>query len=292
MIEKPSKTFLIRGGVAFGILILIFVFQTNIFQNRFSKKDHVTQKNIESLEELIKKDSNENGIPDWEERFWGLDPLVTSTNGRLHTEIIAERKTILSSQTNAEKLTETDRVARELFMISTIVGGSTDGDLGTIRAVSLEAADAFTQGKGLIDQITIDTMELVPTDKNQIALYMKKLIEVLESKTPTNELEVMALVSENNDMSLLPKLTPITASYKELSRKVISIPVPRVFAEDHLALANSINNMGRGLATFQTIKDDPLIGIIGFYQYNTESDRFSDTVDTILEKINPYFIIE
>lgn len=289
--EKPSKTFLIRGGVALGILALIFVFQSNTFQNIFSKKEKTAEIKVESLEELIKKDSNANGIPDWEERFWGLDPMVASTNGQLHTEIIAQRKTILSSQTNAEDLNESERLARELFIVSTVIGGSTDGNLPAIRAVSEQAADEFTQGKGLIDQITAEDTTRIKTDKQAITTYIVELIKILESKKPTNELEILARVGEEKEMKELAKLTPIIASYQTLATKVASLPVPTALAEEHLILTNSINNMGRGLETFKSIEDDAAMGLIGFYQYSIEEDRFDASLTTIVERANSYFII-
>jgi hypothetical protein len=291
MIEKPSRTFLIRGAIAFCVLIIVFAFQTDVVRNLFSKKEVVSQKNIESLEELIQKDSNANGIPDWEERFWGLDPEVASTNGQPHTTIIAERRTILSSRTNAENLTETDRLARELFISATIVGGSTDGDLGTIRAVSEQAADQFTQGRGLIDEITASQTTRISTNKTTISEYLTTLVRVLESKQSTNELEIIALVSEQKKMEELPKLIPISTSYKSLADRVAKIPVPTALAEEHMILANSINNMGRGLETFQTIKTDTVMGLIGFYQYSAEEERFEQTLDSLIEKSNSYFII-
>lgn len=289
--EKPSKTFLIRGAVALGILVLIFIFQSDMFQNLFSKKENTPEVKIESIEDLIKKDSNANGVPDWEERFWGLDPMVASTNGQLHTEIIAQRKTILSSQTNAEILNETERLARELFIVSTVIGGSTDGNLPAIRAVSEQAADEFTQGKGLIDQITIEDTTRIKTDKQAITTYIVELIKVLESKKPTNELEILARISEEKKMEDLGKLTPIIASYQSLAVKVAALPVPTTLAEEHLILANSINNMGRGLETFKTIESDAAMGLIGFYQYSIEEDRFDTSLTSIVEKANSYFII-
>ena len=291
MIEKPSKTFLIRGAIACAILIVIFVFQTQSVQNLFSKKERASEPTIESLEDLIKKDSNGNGVPDWEERFWGLDPTVISTNGELHTVIIAQRRTTLSSQTNAENLTETERLARELFISATIVGGSTDGNLPAIRAVAEQAADQFTQGKGLIDEIDTEKIKRVPTTKSSIQTYITSLVTALESKPATNELEIIANISEQDNMEELPKLVPISTSYKSLAQKVASLPVPTAFTEEHLTFVNSINNMGRGLETFQIVKTDTAMGLIGFYQYSAEEDRFYEALDGITSKANSYFVI-
>lgn len=291
MIEKPSKTFLIRGGIALTLLIIIFIFQTNIFTNLFSKKETTTQKNIESLEDLIKKDSNNNTIPDWEERFWGLDPLIESTNGRLNAEIIAERRLTLSSDTAPQSLTETERLARELFISATIVGGSTDGDLDAVRTVSERAADQFTEGKGLVDQITIDSITRKQTTKQEVSRYITDLMSALNKKPSTNEIVTMAEISEKKDFSKIKDLTPVINSYTSFSKTIATIPVPTDFAEEHLELINSINNMGRGVETFQNVEKDPLTGIIGLYQYSTEEDRYLETVISIIEKSNSYFLI-
>ncbi|MBY0329001.1 hypothetical protein K2Q02_02830, partial [Patescibacteria group bacterium] len=68
----PSKQFLIRGGIATGIVTLILIVQTEWFLGLFNKKPQQIDPNI-TIGDAIAKDSNGNGIPDWEERRLGQD---------------------------------------------------------------------------------------------------------------------------------------------------------------------------------------------------------------------------
>src|SRR5690348_17285703 len=100
---RPSKQFLIRGGIATGIVALILIVQTDWFRALFNKPPLPPTTSDKTVGEFIAKDSNGNGIADWEEKLWGLDPTALYTNGVPNKQIIEEKKHALGvSDKNAE----------------------------------------------------------------------------------------------------------------------------------------------------------------------------------------------
>jgi len=89
----PSKKFIagvmvitIFIGVIWGIYGIV-----KFFKNRANRKAE-TSANL-TVSDIIQKDGNTNGIPDWEEYLWGLDPYK---NGDSNKEFINNKKKLLS----------------------------------------------------------------------------------------------------------------------------------------------------------------------------------------------------
>ena len=90
--------------------------------------------------EVIQKDSNYNGIADWEEYLWGLDP---TKNGPENKEYISSKKAVLaqsgsiSTPTDDSKaISENEALSREFF--ATIVSLQQTGSLdeNSLKSIS------------------------------------------------------------------------------------------------------------------------------------------------------------
>ena len=98
-----------------------------------------------AIGDLVNKDTDRDGILDWEEPLWGLDPTKTETTpGVPDSSVIKKLKveqgfssnTTEGGQDYTENLTETDKFSRELF--STIASLNQNGvmDRTTIDKIS------------------------------------------------------------------------------------------------------------------------------------------------------------
>lgn len=81
---------------------------------------------------------------------------------------LLQREDLLFLQTQHHNLQKQNVSPVNSFISATIVG-STDGDLDAVRTVSERAADQFTEGKGLVDQITIDSITRKQTTKQEVS---------------------------------------------------------------------------------------------------------------------------
>ncbi len=92
----PSRKFVIRTAtIAILLIVAISVYKITLFiKDKLTKKDPVVM-TIKS--DVIQKDSNNNGIPDWEESLWGLDP---KGDGVSNKEFIMTQKEALAKENN------------------------------------------------------------------------------------------------------------------------------------------------------------------------------------------------
>ena len=227
-LQKPSKRFLIRGGIASGIIAIVLVVQTSWFHDIFSKKskDGVTVSPDTTIGEVVTKDSNNNGIPDWQERLWGLDPSVAFTNGVSNKTIIEEkRKSLQGSSTEPSSLNETDILAQQLYGIATAAGQS---GLSNSGLASLGA----DLGKGIKlkepkNKYSIKDISQTKTTQSSLKSYFNTVSSIVSSYDDSIE-EITLIISaiENEDFSQLPELTKKSIEYKSLSKRLKEIKIP------------------------------------------------------------------
>ena len=109
-------------------VVALFLFKNkDTFTNqneKASEQEGLTYKN-EVLQNLVNKDTDLDGVLDWEEGLWGTDPAKKDTNGDGITDNVeiknlkvAQGKTTETTEDIAN-LTQTDKFSRELF--STVV---------------------------------------------------------------------------------------------------------------------------------------------------------------------------
>src|SRR3989344_1932573 len=118
------------------LVALFFIKNKTVFKNQ-ANQEGLAYGN-ETLESFVNKDTDGDGILDWEENLWGTDPLKKDTNddGTGDDVEVAKMKAAQGMSVNgkinldvesSETLTETDKFSRELF--STIATLSQAGEI-------------------------------------------------------------------------------------------------------------------------------------------------------------------
>lgn len=272
-ITLPSKHFLIRGSIATGIIALVLVAQTSWFQNIFlknSKRGIAVDPNT-TIGDLVVKDSNGNGIPDWQERLWGLDPTVATTNGVSNKTIIEEkRKSLEGSGGQTEPLNETDILAQQLYGVTTALGQS-----GVINNDSLASIGA-NLGKGIDlkqikNQYSIKDIRTVKTTADSLNSYYDSMAKITGSyKDDSAEIDIIVSVLESGDYSMMPELKKKAIDYKALSKSLQIIKVPVGMADYHLTIINGLYGIAESFNYIAEMEDNGINALsgIGVYKYH------------------------
>jgi hypothetical protein len=284
---KPSKSFLVRGGIATGVILLILIFQTNWFTNLFNKKPklQITQNTNETIGGLVAKDTNGNGIPDWEEKLWGLDPAVLYTNGVSNKQIIEQKKKdlgIVDSDKKPEN--ETDLLAKQLFSITTAAGsGSQNTDF---RAIGTDLGKSIKL-KQVTNRYSLKDIKTTKTDTASLQNYYKSISKVTSQyKNETDGIDIIVSALETGDYSLLPKLKETGIIYTKLSKELQSITVPIGVSDYHLALINGFYGIAQSFNYIIEIEDNGVNALAGIAIYKT----YSEKIDQASIDLNDYFI--
>lgn len=291
---KPSKKFLIRGGIATGILALILIVQTPWFLSLFSgKKSKNLVVNNSTIGEIVGKDSNSNGIADWEEKLWGLDPNVTTTNGVSNKSIIeAKRRSLQSENISNNELNETDRLARELFGFTTAIGSEGSIDKSSLNAMASKLGQENV-APDTVPTYTIKNLVINPTNRKNLTTYQQSISASLKKyETEVPEIDTFIRSIETGDYSNLESFDLTILFYKNLSKQLIKIPAPVGVAQFHLDIVNSLVGLSNGFEKMKTIEDNGINALVGLSEYRYHGGKLTSTIEKLNVYLNEYGIIQ
>lgn len=284
---KPSRQFLLRGSIATGTIILILIFQTQWFAHLFVKKEKASLiQTPETVGGLITKDTNGNGIPDWEEKLWGLNPAVLYTNGISNKQIIEERKKTLGiSETKNAPLNETDLLAQQLFSITGALDASGQS-AETLNTIGADLGNSI-KVKPVSNTYTSSNIKTVQTTTASLKTYYDAVTKVVSTyKTEVSSIDILVSSLETGDFSRIDDIKKTAALYLDFSKKLQKIPVPIGIAEYHLSLMNGFAGMAKSFDYLLDIEDNGVNALAGISIYKNYASR----VEESLTKLNDYFV--
>ena len=283
--NRPSKQFLKRGAIAIGIVAIVLIVQTQWFKHLFNKKSH-TAITTTTVAGLVGGDSNGNGIADWEERLWGLDPTVLYTNGTPNATIIEQKKQALgiSTSTTDTDLNDTDRVARDLFTLTAALGQSDEIDQATLQRIASQLGNSIDI-KQVANQYSVKDIETVPTSLANLTQYKKDMQRILSKyNINTPDIEVLATALQNEDTTNLPQLVQSATSYRTLARELSRVKTPVGLAQDQVSIINGFAGIATAFTFITELDNNTLKALVGVSVYKT----YATKLDTGLSGMNAY----
>ncbi len=180
-----------------------------------------------------------------------------------------------AQKNSAVATTTTNLVARELLVNYAVLQQST----GT---TTLSDADAQALAQTVAQKIELpqgaqySTKNLTISNDNTdsaFTTYAKKVggaIQNFSSSHKINELVLVADAIKTKDSKKLEGLSSIISSYRDLQKKLLSIPTPSTIAPLHLHLLQSYANIEVSIMGMQKMISDPVVGLASLDQYSKE----------------------
>jgi len=273
----PSKKFISIVLIVVIFIALFFVVKeiVSFVKSKISSKNKNGEISTVVVGDLIQKDSNSNGIPDWEEYLWGLDP---QKNGSENKEFILSRKNKLGQSDQSlnvnKEVTDNDMLSREFF--ATIMALQETGQINeeSINSVS-EALGQNIEPTPLEDIYASNMLILSETTEASVANYHEALINLLTKYENDNIGDEVTLLSQGiggSDPQALYAARTIAASYQSFGKELMRIPVPMSLSGTHLSLANNYNKTGQCVAELTEMLSDPITGMKTITNYKKYSD--------------------
>lgn len=266
------------------------------------------------------KDTDNDGLKDWEEILWKTNPDNPDTDGDGTTdgdEIKQNRNPLvagpddsfdlksLSSKTPTEKENnnlvqeEMSRSFSEYIKLKEEEGG---GKLNESAQEELASRfmDIFTEevvNKYKESDIKIsndDTKEAIKNYGNELGSTVDKY------KIQENEIEIFQRIiqemkDENtpNDQraSTLSKLGSIADLYGSAAKDMLKISVPISFKKEHLDLMNNFENLAVSLKDMQMAYDDPIVTLRGLYNHYIEVNNVYNIILSLKSKFDSKGIV-
>ena len=301
---KYKRTLWIVFAVIF-VVVLFLVKTTSIFKNKetyqkANEESGLTYSNM-TLEDLVNKDTDGDGILDWQENLYGLDPTKKETTpGTPDSVTISKMKDdqgnsvkIADKDKNnidTENLSQTDKFSRELF--ATIAATSKNGavDQATIDKLGASLAEKI---KNPVVRKVFLISEIKTIDDNSAQALKNYLIafDDIHRKYPDIKYTVLDvlqkfMVDENNiDSSVLVKLDPIIEQNSKIITALTKMNVPQSIASLHLDIINSLERLGENASDIRLFDTDPIVTLGGISQYQKNVAQLELSLKNFLEGI-------
>lgn len=284
----PSKNF---TEIVLIIIILISLFFAgrgviSLLKNGKSSKNSKEPIKM-TVGSLISKDSNDNGIADWEEYLWGLDP---SKKGKENKEFILNKKKelqengVISISDDSKSITENEMLSQEFF--ATIVSLQQTGELNeeTIKSVSESLGQNIVPTP--IDDIYKSNILKIQNDSTlaNTTYYnaLGKLVTKYAEANIGSELTFIVQGLSNQDPQALYAAKTVADAYISFGEDLINTPVPASLASLHLSAANNYEKTGQSTKGLAQTLSDPIVGMKAIINYKKYSDLLASDLERIL----------
>lgn len=285
----PSKQFVAR----IIIIAIIALIGFGIYGISKYFKNHPTKKALTPLviKDIVEKDSNVNGIPDWEESLWGLDPMK---DGPSNKEFIEAKRATLAAQNGSATsgdantpISGNDALSREFFAVIMSLQQTGNLDENSLQAVS----DAI--GKKIVVEPIADTYKknMVTVEDNddkslnEYSDSLRKIFIKYKDKNIGDELSFIATALKDNDEGALRAVGTIASAYRSFGKELVKIPVPSDMLSAHLNLANDYENVALSIESLTKLLSEPISGMKGIVNYKKYSEELVTDIESLSDNL-------
>ena len=257
------------------------------------------------VQDLVNKDTDGDGVLDWEESLWETDPTKKETTpGTPDSAAISKLKTdqtvqqgeslLKGKSQEMENLTETDKFSRELFSTVAALNQSGAMDEATADKISNSLAEHI-QNASPKKVYTLSDIKISTKDDKVVTRTYSEALGGIEQKYSPNYTVLDVLqkfsVDENNiDSSVLSELDPIIKQIDYTINAMLKINVPQSLATLHLNVINSMEKSMEIVSDLQLYDTDVIVALSAISQYDQNATTLSSDItnlnDGILKKIN------
>ena len=247
------------------------------------------------LQAIATKDSDGDGLTDWEEALYGTYANITDTfslgmtdgeavaKGLIVPKAIADIPMATSSPlvVGADGLppppadeTLTAAFAKSFFTLylsAKQANGGGDLSETDMQNIANEAISSLTS------VITIAPAYKSAKDLNisgsgadalkEFAAQAEAVLKNTKSSASKSEIFYLQDAVKNNDVEALTYIAEIAKGYRESAAGLAVLPVPSELVSDHLLLINSMMRMSEITSDFARVNDDTLAAILALQQY-------------------------
>lgn len=247
------------------------------------------------------KDTDNDGLKDWEEILWKTDINNPDTDGdgtNDGDEIDQNRDPLKKGPDDILSPTDkTDLENRKPETLTNIVSQQILGevlknkqtntlDTNQLANSVVEMLDDFSETPDVYNLSDLNISPENDTDEikkygNELGLIIKKHFDPIAE----SELTVLAKAAQAQNESEIKELEKIALAYKNVSEEVLELKVPSNLTENHLAIVNSFSKISDEINKMKKGFVDPMMVLIGLKQYQTTSE----TAHGALKNMNSYF---
>ncbi len=291
------------------LVVLFLSKNTSILKNTISfvrgdqENGLITYENI-TLGDLVNKDTDGDGVLDWEESLYGLDPTKKETTPgvsdsiaieKLKTQQVQQGLPLLENEggQSMENLTQTEKFSRELF--AAVTAASQGGALDQATIDQLVASLAGKIENPVVRKVFLASdLNIIKDDSVQAIKNYLDLVNKIEAQYPikgsvASVLEKFVADENNVNISALKELDLIIKPLQGGIDESLKIKVPQSLVSLHLDSLNALERVLENLNDIKLFDTDPIMSLGAISQYDKNATLLESAalklMNTVIQKL-------
>lgn len=279
-------------------MVVVFSLKTNsIFKNETTYESSRDEGELVygdlKVEDLVSKDTDGDGIWDWEEGLYGLDPAKKETvSGTPDTLAIKDRQTKAEQKEPGvgkgnEPLTKTDKFSRELFATVATLNQTGTIDQAAAEEIGISLAEQI-QNSGPRKIFALSDIKISASDNMKSSQKYSDALHSIYAKRKIQKgvAEVWEdFIEGGEDPSALSQLDPIITETDKIIGELLKTEVPKSLSLLHLDLINSHERVLENISDMKLFEKDSLLAMVAIGQYEENTTALELAADRLIEAI-------
>lgn len=314
----PEKKFpvLIVGILAILLIVVIFFWKQNSADNPLRNNTLAVQtSDTTTKEEVLKTDTDSDGLRNWKESMRGTDPQNPDSDGdgvsdgdeiklgsdptMTPSENQAAEEQVVHSATNqssSTSLSKSEIASREFFAqyMALKKAGALNKDSGNILASNYtnKVLSGFHTNGAFFKTYTASSLEILDsTGDGALKTYGNAMGRVILSNPPVKgkrtAFQVFFKAMTSGNSQDLQKIGPYIDRYENIIKDSLEVPVPQNATSIHLGYLNALSALKTNAEAMKNAEQTPLrTGIIMKAYMNTKEDQAVQN----LQNIHKFFV--
>lgn len=261
--------------------------------------------NAESSDELLKayaaKDTDADGLPDWEEALYGTNPNdahsvrpnLTDADAVAQGLVTPHYAGTASATTTGESLANevpgtaakpgslTDQFSQQFFDNYLSTRGGAVPSANDMQAFVTNAVTQLQASQVRTNAFSASDMKISGSGPDALRIYAasaQAAFSANATRLPYDELTYFSDAVEKNDAGALANVSAIAKSYSDTAAALAKTIAPQELADAHLSLINAMARLGATITDMAAVNDDPIRGMLGLGNYSGDSVAFASAL--------------
>lgn len=270
---------------------LVFSKESSTSSSRFVNVEFINEENNQALF----LDSDNDGLYDWEELLWGLDPHDPYSNGNGITDkqyVEQKQKNeairIFGQEFFDSNLSESEKLGRSLYTALLAIS-ATEGNLDAVtsdrvvRNIEQQIQSLHFGGKIYLS----DDLSVVASTQANTKAYRNSMTELFR-RYPIAVADVDLLIEASEQpQEYRNSLVAIARKYASYMDTLITTPVPDVVVHRHLELMNNVGQLRSAFDNLLAEQVDDIVILSSFLQI----ENIINSAALAVVKINTFFTL-
>lgn len=263
----------------------------------FSTKTAGAESTHDLLVSYASKDTDNDGLPDWQESLYGTDvnnahsvnPGLTDSEAVAKGLVEPKFKTATTTAPSASVIpgpdsgptTLTDQFGKEFFGQYLLARGKGEPSSSEVATFAEQGVSVLKQNHATPDAFNQGQVKVSGTGPDALLVYaasVEKIITKVDAGKSKDELGYFSDAVYKNDAAALIAVKKYSKDYDTAGRALMSVSVPKELATSHLKLANALMHVSESIGDMSSIQTDPLRAMLGMATYKDTSAEGRDAL--------------